>query len=98
MRAKEYKAALDPRSQVACLSSPFLGRLPASWLPLQACGEACLGALWWPPAKALPQRAHVFPQDDGDNMEEQMEKLKQFGCFSSAFKKPFKIPKDYKMP
>lgn len=44
MRANEYKAALDPRSQVACPSSPFLGRLPASWLPLQAGGEAYLGA------------------------------------------------------
>ena len=93
MRAKEYKATLDPRSQVACPSSSFLGRLPASWLPLQAGGEA-----WrWPPAKAFPQRAHVFPQDDGENMEEQMEKPKQFGCFSSGFKKPLKIPKDYKM-
>ena len=44
-----------------------------------------------------PQKGPCFPQDDGDKMQEQMEKPEQLGCFSSAFKKPFKIPKDDKM-
>lgn len=66
------------------------------------CSSRPAGSLPWglmvATCQGHPQKGLCFPQDDGDKMEEQMEKAKQLVCFCSAFKKPFKNPKDYKVP
>lgn len=65
MRANEYKAALDPRSQVACPSSPFLGQLPLAGCPSKPVGRPT----WGPDGGHLPRPSPKGPMFSPKMME-----------------------------